>query len=215
MFCLEVCVINLIHDYIISLTNLYGLVHKDKVLEIYNSQNKNLADIEEINDIVRLDSNKLRDSFVFINGNYFVQEAIMYFGEFEKKLAERKGKPFYIPPKKELLNYKDEFYFEKTKHYFALLHYVTKHFTKGNKQRATDICEDIQLMCQDEFALSDILNRFNQLGIVFDSENQVTEVMNLVVNLANNTRMWANNGFTPIELATYEKRFETYGSFHT
>ena len=27
-------------DYIISLTHLYGLVHKDKVVEIFNLQNK-------------------------------------------------------------------------------------------------------------------------------------------------------------------------------
>lgn len=31
---------NKLLDYIISLTHLYGLVHKDKLLEIYNLQNE-------------------------------------------------------------------------------------------------------------------------------------------------------------------------------
>ena len=38
-------------QYIIALTNLYGMVHKDKVAEIYNSQNEDqisLADIEAL-----------------------------------------------------------------------------------------------------------------------------------------------------------------------
>ena len=38
-------------QYIIALSNLYGMVHTDKVVEIYNSQNDDkidLADVEEI-----------------------------------------------------------------------------------------------------------------------------------------------------------------------
>ena len=42
---------NKITDYIISLTHLYGLVHKDKVIEIYNMQNE--EKIEKI-DAVKL-----------------------------------------------------------------------------------------------------------------------------------------------------------------
>lgn len=35
---------NKITDYIIALTNIYGLVHKDKVVEIYNMQNEDKID---------------------------------------------------------------------------------------------------------------------------------------------------------------------------
>ena len=42
---------NKLTDYIISLTHLYGLVHKDKVVGIYNMQNED--QIEGI-DTVRL-----------------------------------------------------------------------------------------------------------------------------------------------------------------
>ena len=40
-------------DYIISLTNLNGLVHKDKVLDIFNLQNEEKIDIEALNSIMR------------------------------------------------------------------------------------------------------------------------------------------------------------------
>ncbi|ACB86124.1 hypothetical protein [Natranaerobius thermophilus] len=42
----------LVLDYIISLTNLYGLVHKDKVIEIYNMQNNDQINTEIIDSIM-------------------------------------------------------------------------------------------------------------------------------------------------------------------
>src|SRR5690625_1588225 len=198
----------LIYDYIISLVNLYGLVHKRKVIEIYNQQNKDQIDIEEMDEIMYNDSDELHDHFVYIDGDYFVTEGIIVFDEVEMEIDMRAGKPFYIPPKKELLKYKDEYYFEKTKYYRALFRYVKKHFTKGDEQRTIDICEDIQFMCKHDFAPGKIFNRLNQLNIIFDGEEQVGEVVNLVMDLSNNTRLPVNNGFTPNELsAKFEMPF--------
>lgn len=194
---------NLVHDYIISLGNLYGIVHREKVLEIYNQQNTNPIGLKTIGQI---DSEKLRDSFIFVEGSYFVHEAIIYFKDIDAELRKRTGKPYYIPPKNELLKYKDEFYFEKTREYLAFLRYVTKRFMKGNRKRAIEICEDIQLICQDDFTPSQVFNRLNQLNIVFDNKDQVEAVLNLVMNVANNTRLWENNGFTPNELVDKQKK---------
>ena len=43
-------------------------------------------------------------------------------------------------------------------------------------------------------------------NISFESEGQVSEVMQLVMDLANNTRLWENNGHTTNEIfEKYEK----------
>jgi len=99
---------NKITDYIISLTHLYGLVYKDKVVEIYNMQNED--EIEKI-DTVRLkadntsiDFSELNNNFVEVFNDYFVHETIMEFDEFDEHLKKCAGKPFYIPEQEELLN---------------------------------------------------------------------------------------------------------------
>jgi hypothetical protein len=65
---------NKITDYIISLTHLYGLVHKDKVVEIYNMQNE--EKIEEIDtvklkaDDISIDITELEENFIEVFNDY-------------------------------------------------------------------------------------------------------------------------------------------------
>lgn len=195
----------LVHDYIVSLVNLYGIVHKEKVVEIYNSQNNPVIDESLIDRVMREDANVLAKDFVFIEGDYFVQESIVIFDDIDEVLAERAGKPFYVPRKNALLKYKDELYFEKTIYYVKFLRYVTKYLTDGNKREATDICEEIQFMCKDDFSMGEVFGLFDRLDIVLEGSEQMGEVLDLVTNLANNTRLWVNNGHTPNELFSIER----------
>ena len=102
-------------DYIVALTNLYGIVHKEKVSEIYNMQNKEQIEISEIEEIMRRNEEVLRKQFIYIDGDYFVHEAIIAFDECDLYLEQKAGKPYYIPHKRELLKYTDSEYFEKQK----------------------------------------------------------------------------------------------------
>jgi hypothetical protein len=172
-------------DYIISLTHLYGLVHKDKVVEIFNPQNKEKINVEAINGIMNNPPKDLANNFVEINGDYFVHETILEFDGFDEQLKHRKGKPFYIPAQEELLKYKEETYFEVTKQYRALLSYVTRHIFDGDEFAAEMLCEDIQGICQFDFSVQEIFEVFNTRGVDFKSEKQVNEVMQLVMELPN------------------------------
>ena len=193
-------------DYIISLTHLYGLVHKDKVAEVFNLQNMETIAAEAISDIMNNPPEDLAKNFVEINGDYFVHETIMEFEDFDEQLKLRQGKPFYVPEQEELLKYKDETYFEVTKQYRALLSYVTRHIFDGDEFAAEMLCEDIQGICQFDFSVQEIFEVFNTRGVDFKSEKQVNEVMQLVMEIANNTRIWENNGHTPNEIfEKYEK----------
>jgi hypothetical protein len=44
---------DLLMDYIQALTNLYGVIHKSKVIEIYNMQNNDKIDDKPINYIIK------------------------------------------------------------------------------------------------------------------------------------------------------------------
>jgi len=188
-------------DYIISLTHLYGLVHKDKAAEIFSLQNEKKVDAMVLNAIMEDPPQDLTYNGVKIYGDYFVHEAIMESDELDRQLERGRDKSFYIPPREELLRYKDDFYFEVTKQYRALLGYVTEHIFKGDELAAEMLCEDIQGICQFDFSLQEILEVFNTRGVVFESEKQVDDVLKLIMDLANNNRVWENNGHTPAELS--------------
>ncbi|WP_010531801.1 SEC-C metal-binding domain-containing protein [Lentibacillus jeotgali] len=135
---------------------------------------------------------------------YFVtlcrKMTIMTFVEFEQELAKRQGKPFYIPNQKELLKYKDDMYFEPTKAYKALEKYVQRHIFNGDAYKAERLCQDIHDECELGFSLDEVFETFEWHGVVLESKSQVQEVMELVMDLSNNVRLWENNGFTPHEL---------------
>lgn len=196
----------LLTDYAIALTHLYGIVHKDKVLEIYNLQNEVKMDGESIDNIVKEVPEELQDNFVEVYGDYFVAEAILEFRDFDEQLRQGMGKPYYIPAKEELLQYKDDTYFEVTEQYKALKAYLAKNLFAGDDDTADLICEDIQGLCQYGFSANEVFDIFNDKGVNFKSIEQANEVLQLVMDLANNTRLWENNGHTPREIfEKYEK----------
>ena len=178
-------------DYIIALTHLYGLVHKDKVLEIYNQQNRKNVDT------LRFRKYVLEDEFVDIYGDYFVHETILEYDDFEYQLKARKGKPFYVPKKEELLKYRDEYYIEETPQYIKLLEFLAHSLLNGDIKKATFVSEDIQGICQYGFSIETIFENINRRDIQFKDMEQVDEFMLLIQELHNNTRLWENNGHTP------------------
>jgi preprotein translocase subunit SecA len=155
-------------EYVIALSNLYGMVYKEKVVEIYK--------------------------------DHFVHEAIMEHDEFDLMLRKKGDKPHYVPNKNELLKYVDEGYFEKSKEYNALIKYVEKNFFKGKEEKDEWLCEDIHGICQYGLDMQIILDAFNDRGISFNDMNQANEVIQLVMELSDNIRIWENNGHTPHEL---------------
>jgi len=63
-------------------------------------------------------------------------------------------------------------------------------------------------MCQDEFDLKAVIHNFERMDIAFESLEQVDEVIQIVRDFANNTRIWENNGYTPKEI--FEKFEKPY-----
>ena len=195
---------NSLKKYIIALSNLYGIVHMDKVVEIYNSQNDDNIEVSDL-EVYFLDPAMLEDTHIEPYEDYFVLETILEYDEFESLMTEKRDKPHYVPKKTELLNYVEDTYFEQNIQFNALLKYVKKNFLRNDAEKAFWLCDDLQLICMTDLVFQEVVNQFDRRGIIFDSEKQVGELMDLVIKLSNNTRTWANNGFTPNEI---HKKFE-------
>ena len=191
---------NQLTQYIIALSNLYGMIHKDKLIEIYNSQNEDQIGLIDVEELIANPPEELEAAFVLTHNNYFLIETIIENDEFDLMLRKKADKPFYIPAKDELLKYVDGNYFEKSKQYKALLSYLKKNFFKSGDEKAEWLAEDIQGMCQFGVDMQTIFDSFNNMEISFKDLDQANEVMKLITELSNNIRIWENNGYTPQEI---------------
>jgi hypothetical protein len=186
----------MIRDYIVALTNLYGIVPKEKVVEIYNQQNE---DKMTYADLSAVSTEDLEKGFVYVYPDHFVNDSIDEFDEFDIFMAKKAGKPYYVPKKQELLKYVDSLYIEDNKAYRKLITYMKKHIIE-DEERALAVCEDLYLDCRYDFSIQLVMEEFNRRKISFKGENQLNEVLQLVMDLANNVRIWENNGHTPQEM---------------
>ncbi len=188
----------LIKQYILALTNLYGQVSVDLVTEIYNDQNEEQLSVDDVE--VYFDEDMSKD-YVYAYKDHFVHETIMQFKDFKSMRKKKADKPYYIPDKEELLKYSDMLYYEKPKQYDDLMKYVKKHFFTNDHEKAEMLCENIIEQCRrDDFKPQRIFDLFNTFEVNFKNEKQINEVLQLVMELSNNVRLWENNGHTPNEI---------------
>lgn len=185
-------------DYVLALTHLYGIVHQDQVVDIYNQQNDDKIDRRVFEGISQ---ESLLQGFVGTKEDYFVHETIIEYRDFSEELAKRKGKPYYIPERQELLNYVDDYYVDYPQAYYQLLDYAVKNIFNGNERKAEIAVSNIQGICQYDFSAGSALEEFERQGAGPKDHQQMAEVVELIIDLANNTRIWDNNGHTPHELS--------------
>ena len=185
---------NLIFKYLQATTNLYGIVPPEKVVEIYNQQNKDKIDLK---DLVQY-SDQSYSFFEYFEG-YFAHDALFVGDGLWEVEIEQSGKPYYVPPKQELLKYTDDTYIEKPPEYWRLYNYIAKNITDA-PEMLEDLMEDIHLTCALDFSIDSAMDEFNRRNIEFESEAQAIETIQLIVGLANNTRTWENRGHTPNEI---------------
>src|SRR5690554_1557686 len=129
---MEVASVTKVSDYVLALTHLYGLVHQDQVVEIYNQQNEEKIDRSAFEEISQ---ERLNQGFVEIKNDYFVHETILEYRDFSLELAKRQGKPYYILERETLLNYVDDYYVDHPQEYYDLLDYAVANIFEGDEHK--------------------------------------------------------------------------------
>ena len=119
---------------------------------------------------------------------------------YETLISMQRGKPRFIPPKEELLKYKDTGYSESTPQKAALASYLTKKV--GNPEIADLVLHELTIMIRKmpERKAQEIMDYFGRMGVTLKNRDDAQTLMNLFADYSNNTRMQANNGYTPEEL---------------
>ncbi|SEO30491.1 YecA family protein [Paenibacillus sp. OV219] len=195
----ERSVSRLVLHYTEAAANLYGICPVQKLIEIINDQNDVSLTEEQVNRVYSSVTDKVltwdvQRGFLFSDG--LDGESL---DDYEEFLESVKDRPYYIPPKEELLRYAENDYFEMTPQLEALKSYIMLKLGKVERM-AEALTDDIQLACSMEEPLSVIMEEF-ELRKIRLSKKQAEEIMPLIIQVHNTTRMWSNRGFTPDELS--------------
>ncbi|CAM3229538.1 plasmid pRiA4b ORF-3 family protein [Filibacter tadaridae] len=191
-------------DYIAACTSLYGMVRFDKVMDIYNAQNKpemtHKRMLQLVNDpeTVQL----LEKKFVYMQHHQFLHESMDY--NDEKLLAKRTaGKPFYVPNKTELLHYVKDAYFKRTPQHKKLQNLLKKDglTSRQIEEELQDLVGELSLVN----ANTNLIFRNFASRLDLTNREQLQRYLQPVMEIANSTRIWENRGHTPDELFQMEK----------
>ncbi|RCX20709.1 SEC-C motif-containing protein [Fontibacillus phaseoli] len=193
----------LVYEYILALTNLYGVYATDKLEEIFNGQNASqpLA-AGELDDYLEHFLQREQKFVLNEDEDCLMDAGLVDHGgedELQSLLQSIQGKPYYVPDKIELLKYADDGYFEMTPQLEALASYVVNQMHQ-EEEMVQYLIDDIQLACSMGQPLQELIYEFERRDLVFDNPKQAQQVIGLVVDVQNNTRLWSNCGHTPKEL---------------
>ena len=185
-----------IHDDLIAMMNLYGVISIEDACEILNYYEKtelNPATLYPLLKFEVLESNQM-----FLLNEYFMLEIFLEDLEYLELIVLQEDLPFYKPNKKELLKYKEDLYQEETESLKKLKDYILK-WVKGNKVSVTNFLDYLSYFLKDSFNLEEIPDQLNEFGCKI-AQDKFDEFLNLCLEAHLNTRLWQNRGYTNIEL---------------
>lgn len=197
-----------VYNLVRSMVELYGVVSYSSLDYYYNLYYGNGEELEvSINPFLSCERS---DNIAIIHANhdmYFVHKMLIQ-KNFEPLLDDiisrqesTKRKPIKL---EELLKYANYDYYEENSSKNNLKKYLK------NKNIPSDIVEDIIKMISDMcrfgqgFAPASI-HMLQDLGVEVTEKN-VQKILDYLMEIYNNSRIWTNNGWTPIEMiVNYEK----------
>lgn len=212
--------IKLLHDYFIAFGEFYYIISLRDAFSIIKKQNGDLISKEAFiafSEIVRHEDGH----FYYILGVDELYENAPVSEIMDREIVQislvdidfelyygvsdiQRGKPLYIPSKEELLKYADDMYFEHNPQIEALIDFFQN--TIGMDFEEADdmagecvLCITCAVIPKDN-PVDDVLSDFDRMKIKL-TKLQEAEFFKLVCDLANNTRLPCNRGFTPNELA--------------
>jgi hypothetical protein len=191
-------VYNEIYTYIQAMINLYGIIHREKVVEIINMQNDYQISLDDLRLIEEDERTRNIETYIGIKDEYFVSASIMVLEKLDEVMKQKADKPYYNPEKEELLKYADITYFEVNEQFEAVRQFFRKRFWR--KSKADELAREVKLYCKSADSLANIGYLFENRDLKIKYEKDVNELMGLIMELANNTRVPENNGFTPNEM---------------
>lgn len=185
-----------IHDDLISMINLYGVVSIEDACELLNHYEKTDLTTATLYPLLKFEV--LESNQMFLLNEYFMLEIFLEDLEYLDLIELQEDIPFYQPIKKELLKYKEDLYQEETESLKKLKQFILK-WLKGNQVQIINFVDYLSYFLKDSFNLEEIPDQLNEFGCKIQKD-KFDEFLVLCLEAHQNTRLWQNRGFTNNEL---------------
>src|SRR5690625_7330249 len=83
--------------------------------------------------------------------------------------------------------------------------FLEKYVYAYNVNSVEDVFYEVLGHCQMEIQPIEIIQDLERIGVKFPTKKELIEALNLITDFYNNTRLSANNRYTPEELLKYDK----------
>lgn len=186
----------MVDSYARAAVNLYGIVSREDFVDIFNKQNIEKTTVEEI--YILLLPLVLKEGWYCFYKEYIVH--YLFFDDFDYAdylLKNQADKPRYIPQKDEFLKYVIEDYKDNNSWQNVSGFMFETFGYSGNTLEGYRSIKDYITYSSGINELGPILDSYN---FTFQSQKQVQEFLDLIMNAKNNARIWENKGYTPFEL---------------
>lgn len=204
-----------LRKYFNAMANLYGIITLEKAWEIIHSQCPRMVTKEEFLAFAEIARHECE--FFCILGEDEIYSDVKKVDPLHREIIDlffflddddlyirtkdsQKGKPYYIPPKQELLAYADLSYFEWTPQKEKLADFCGKRLKMSENDIFLALLEIDSHIRYCDVPHSSWLPNLEEIGIPLSSEKQLGDFLKLYQEAFNNGRMQCNRGFTPNEL---------------
>ncbi len=188
---------SLIDLYATAAVNLYGMLPLETFCKIFNSHGNEMLDTEEAVSVLQKYAGReyviFEDKLVFAAGEGVpaLVEAL------EQQTA---GKPRYVPNSKESFLEHTDMYYTEIPELIEKIHDLFSGVLK-NKNEATLLVGEFMQMLRLDYPLQEFATLLESYQTAFETPKDGERFFALVIEAKNNSRIWANKGFTPRELA--------------
>lgn len=209
----------LLRKYFNAMANLYGIIPLKKAYEIISEQNPTLVTEPEFLAFAEIARHECEDYYILGAEDLYADRAPVEpmrreiidillvaddMGQYAQTKEIQRGKPYYIPPKKELLLYDDALYCEETPVVTALKQFLVTGL-HPNADKAEEVFQGLLYNARCVGAgFQDLMRHLEKLGIGFRSARDVQKFAELYQEFHNDTRMQCNRGYTPNETAAMQ-----------
>lgn len=208
--------INYYRDMFGAMAEFYGIIPVIKVFEIFTDNYGETLSEESFLDLCEFFRYEQKSHFyIFGKEEYYenskvpaslpmdrllAHEVFVEFEDaYEKLISLKEGKPWYIPPKEIMEKYQSDSEIEKNESFYALINFLSSEFRLSADDAEYKAFDAIYTLTMEDHTFDVFLNELQRMGIDDISLEQVEKLVPYYIELNNNTRMPANNGYTPAE----------------
>jgi hypothetical protein len=182
---------------------LYGAVPAKIMVKVFNQKKGLKTDYHQLIE----DYGKIPQSQKDFNllGELFVHRNLQKNDNYIYLMKNQGNKDYYIPTEQEIVSISKNQFIMYDSNVKNLVHYFVNNLDIPEEE-ATIAIRDMQHQINGGCSMHDIFDVINDRGISFNSQNDLNQIVPLINNLWNNTRMLLNRGYKPNELFEDERK---------